>query len=487
MDDDDTPTAAPGVTVSATTLSLAEGGAAGSYTVVLDAAPSADVTVTATPDDAGAVAVHAAGGTPGASATLTFTPTTWASARTLTVTPQDDTDADDESVTIAHAVSNTGGYANVTAASVAVAVDDDETPTVPNACDPDDVQGDVEGYVLETQHGQAHVNRWKRVLAAFGVDNGATAMTAAEAQVHADKGWTRWDPVVTVLTCLEGGTGTGPLVTVTGGNGITEGGNVLFTVSASPAPSANLAVTLTVADDATSDFLHTSHEGTQSVTIPANQNSATLTLPTVGDSTDEPDGSVRATVQSATGYRLGTPSTATVAVSDDDDPPPQTPVVRIDAGAAINEGGIATFTLTAAPPPASPLTVQVQVTQTGDFAQGGQTGTRNATIGTGGTGTLTVVTVNDSVDEPNGSLTAAVQTGTGYTPAPLPGRGHGRGARQRCHAGGEHRGRRGHHRGRDGHLHPERHAPRRRAPSRFRCRSHSPAASPRVDRPARSR
>ena len=142
-----------------------------------------------------------------------------------------------------------------------------------------------------------------------------------------------------------------------------------------PPPTANLAVTLTVDDDATSDFLHTSHEGTQSVTIPANQASATLTLPTVGDSTDEPDGSVRATVQSATGYRLGTPSTATVAVSDDDDPP-QAPVVRIAVGGAVTEGGTATFTLSATPPPASPLTVPVQVTQSGDFAQGGQTGTR---------------------------------------------------------------------------------------------------------------
>ena len=420
VNDDDVTVVPPGVTVSATTLALAEGGAAGSYTVVLDSAPSANVTVTATPDDADAVKVHAAGGTPGASATLTFTPATWSQTRTLTVTPQDDADADDESVTIAHAVSNTGGYANVTAASVTVAVDDDETPTVPNACDPDDVQGDVEGYVLETQHGQAHVNRWKRVLAAFGVDNGATAMTAAEAQTHADKGWTRWDPVVTVLTCLEGGTGTGPLVTVTGGAGVTEGGNALFTVSASPAPTANLTVTLTVDDDATSDFLHTSHEGTQSVTIQANQASATLTLPTVGDTTDEPDGSVRATVASGSGYRIGTPSAATVAVSDDDDPP-QAPVVRIAAGGAVTEGGTATFTLSATPPPASPLTVPVQVTQAGAFAQGGQTGTRNVTIGTGGTGTLTVATVNDTVDEPNGSLTATVQAGTGYTPHPSQG------------------------------------------------------------------
>ena len=44
-------------------------------------------------------------------------------------------------------------------------------------------------------------------------------------------------------------------------------------------------------------------------------------MPTVGDTTDEPDGSVTATVTTGSGYTVGTANSATVAVADDDDPP----------------------------------------------------------------------------------------------------------------------------------------------------------------------
>ena len=42
---------------------------------------------------------------------------------------------------------------------------------------------------------KAHTDRWDRALKAFGetvADTSLTAMTAAEAQVFADQGWTRW-------------------------------------------------------------------------------------------------------------------------------------------------------------------------------------------------------------------------------------------------------------------------------------------------------
>ena len=53
---------------------------------------------------------------------------------------------------------------------------------------------------------KAHTDRWDRVLAALGVANGATPMTAAEAQAFADRGepWvTRWGPVAETLAVLE--------------------------------------------------------------------------------------------------------------------------------------------------------------------------------------------------------------------------------------------------------------------------------------------
>ena len=415
--DNDGSAGTPGVTVSTGALDLAEGGTAGSYTVVLAAAPTANVTVTATSGDAAKVKLHKQGGSPGASTMLTFTPTTWNQAQTITVTPEQDGDADDETVTVVHAVSQTGGYDGVTAASVTVAVDDDEAPA---ACVSAQLLSDVQGYAGETGNGSVHVERWSRVLAAFGESNSYSnnPMTGIEAQSYADKGWARWVSVVTALECLEGTTPPPPALPVISsadGAGITEGGDAVFTVSASPAPAADLTVSLTVADDTNSDFLAQSDEGVRTVTIAGGQTSATLTVTTEDDSTDEADGSVTAAVAGGTGYTVGTPSTGTVAVSDDD--PAPTPVVGIAAGSAITEGGAARFTLTATPAPLGTLTVHVNVVDSGAFASTGESGARTVTIDTTGSATLDVATDNDNTDEPDGTLGATIATGQGYTPS----------------------------------------------------------------------
>ena len=56
---------------------------------------------------------------------------------------------------------------------------------------------------------KSHTDRWDRALKAFGemvADTSLTAMTAAEAQVFADRGWTRWVEVAKALKQIEGGT-----------------------------------------------------------------------------------------------------------------------------------------------------------------------------------------------------------------------------------------------------------------------------------------
>ena len=112
VSDDDT----RGVTVSAETLPVNEG-STGTYTVVLNSQPTASVTVTPSSDNSD-VAVSSA---------LTFTTTNWNTAQTVTVTAAQDSDAVDDAATISHAVMG-GDYGAVTAASVAVTVDDDEVP-----------------------------------------------------------------------------------------------------------------------------------------------------------------------------------------------------------------------------------------------------------------------------------------------------------------------------------------------------------------------
>ena len=356
---------------------------------------------------------------------------------------------------------------------------------------------DVRAMAAQTQHGAAHVKRWRRVLVAFGVEDDPVLVptTAAEAEANAKRySSPLWPRVANALRVLEAApvldTPPPPLpeIAVTAdAASVTEGGDAVFTLTASPAPAADLAVSVTVATDG--DWGITA--GSRAVTIPAT-GSATLTLATADDATDEPDGSVSVTVAAGSGYTVGSSGSGTVSVRDDDDaaPPvaavepalvaevramaeqtqhgqahvkrwrrvlvafgveeypgltpttlaeakasaqkyssplwprivealekleaaPDTPEIAVSAGSAVTEGGAAVFTLTATPAPAADLAVSVSVAADGDW--GVTAGTQTVTIPTTGSATLTLATADDSADEPDGSVTATVQAGSGYT------------------------------------------------------------------------
>ncbi|MCY3918543.1 MAG: putative Ig domain-containing protein [Chloroflexi bacterium] len=104
---------------------------------------------------------------------------------------------------------------------------------------------------------------------------------------------------------------------------IMEGADAEFTVTRTGATTAALAVTVRVTQSGS--FI----DGTAptAVTILANNASAMLSVATDDDSTDEPNGSITATLTDGTAYDLGTSSSATVTVRDNDgdgvvDPPP---------------------------------------------------------------------------------------------------------------------------------------------------------------------
>ncbi len=296
------------------------------------------------------------------------------------------------------------------------------------ACVSHSLRETVEFHAGEAHHGDAHVDRWKQVLAAFGDVNGHTAMTAAVAQQNANQFQaSRWNPVVTALQCLEAAPAAedasdqaGPEITVAGGGDIAEGADAVFTVHADPAPASDLTVALAIADDTASDFLAENDEGPKTVTIKAGESSAAYTLTTVDDDVEEADGSVSAMIEAGTGYRVGTPSKVVVAVSDDDDPAPVAPVVNIAGGAGVTEGAPASFTVTANPAPGTPLTVALTIDQSGDYAATGETGVREVVVPTGGSIAFEVATVNDAADEPDGSVTATLAAGAGYAVAASP-------------------------------------------------------------------
>ena len=155
------------------------------------------------------------------------------------------------------------------------------------------------------------------------------------------------------------------------------------------------------------------------VTIPTT-GSAALTADTVDDTTDEPNSSVTATVNSGPGYTVGSPSSASVTVNDNDGqviPDVPLPAVTISrAGASsVTEGTAVQFTVTATPAPQAILVVNVEWSSDPDSYLDGLQPT-NLTIPMTGTATLTADTVDDTTDESNGTVTATVvNSGTGYT------------------------------------------------------------------------
>ncbi|MBT4153430.1 MAG: hypothetical protein HOE53_02160 [Candidatus Magasanikbacteria bacterium] len=110
----------PGVTLSETTQAATEGGVTDTYTVVLDAAPTANVDI--------AVSFSNAEATTTPTTTLTFTTGNWDTAQTLTVTAVDDSGYDSTHYTkIYHTASSTdGNYNAISIADVTVTITDND-------------------------------------------------------------------------------------------------------------------------------------------------------------------------------------------------------------------------------------------------------------------------------------------------------------------------------------------------------------------------
>ena len=210
-----------------------------------------------------------------------------------------------------------------------------------------------------------------------------------------------------------------PVVTIAAGNSpVTEGETAWWTLSATPAPTTELTVNLNWTQSGS--FLPGTRP--QTVTIPVSA-AATVSVDTVDDSTDEPNGTVTLSVVGGSGYSVGTPSTAAVTVTDNDtdtdtdtdNDGPALPVVTIRASGATNivEGATAWWTLSATPAPTTELTVNLNWTQSGSFLPG--TRPQTVTIPVSGAATVSVDTVADSTDEPNGTVTLSVVGGSGYS------------------------------------------------------------------------
>ena len=410
-DDDDAPPATPVISIAGGS-GVTEGSDA-TFTVTASPAPATALNISVTISQSGDYVTTG-------SRTVTIPSS---GTKTFAVTTTDDSD-DEADGSVTATISSGTGYTVSSSASIAtVAVSDDDDAQLAlqatiDSCVSNSLLATVRRYYdANKDRAPSYGRNWKRVLITFGdvQDSQLTSFTAAEA-LAGEQVWFGWKPVREALECIEAAIApppppppSDPEISISAGTAVTEGSAATFTVTASPAPTNALTVNLTVSQSGNFGAA----TGTDTVIIPTT-GSATFTVSTTNDSTDEPDGSVTATLSTGSGYTVsGSNNAATVAVSDDDDPPPATPVIGIAAGSEVTEGADATFTVTANPAPTTALTVNLTVSQSGNF--GATTGTDTVTIPTTGSATFTVSTANDNTDEPDGSVTATLSTGTGYT------------------------------------------------------------------------
>ncbi len=335
-----------GVTITPSGGSTAVTEAAGpgnsdTYSVVLDSQPTHPVMVTATSDTPGAATVSVGGGAAGASATLTFSTSNWNSAQTVTVFGVDDAvdQVVPQSVVISHAATSTDtNYSLADAGSVVVTVADDDSTVV-----------------------------------SLGVSSSSVA----------------------------------------------EGASVTLSVSLSAAAPPGGAVVPVQRRALGSTAVAADYTLAGSVTVAAGSMSGSATLAATDDSIDEGASEVLVVELGAlpAGFVAGVPASVAVTIVDDDDPPVvpggEVPMVSVAGAPGVEEGEAAVFTLTASPLPTAPVVVTVSVAQHGSFLDVGE-GQHKVTVGVSGTATLSMATVDDSVDEGRGAVLAALVDGVGY-------------------------------------------------------------------------
>ena len=219
-----------------------------------------------------------------------------------------------------------------------------------------------------------------------------------------------------------------PAISVSGSSSVSEDLDATFTLTADIVPWENITINVTISQDPITKT--PSHQllymgavaspGHQSLTVdmlttdnPRGRKDFSLDL------FDLDGGSI--TVMIATHpdgkYKLGQTPTILTHISDEDTPPtgPTVELVSVDADSII-EGGTATFNFQAPTVVAGTVTltraleVNLSVTLTGDFFSG--TPTNQVDISTSGTGSVSIQTVSDDVNEADGSIRVSVIRGS---------------------------------------------------------------------------
>jgi probable HAF family extracellular repeat protein len=208
---------------------------------------------------------------------------------------------------------------------------------------------------------------------------------------------------------------------------VSEDGVTNLTYTFTRAPVTSTALTVNFSTTGTADSSDYSISSVGSVTILANQQSATVTVDPATDFAVEPNETVVLTTTAGIDYNVGTQTSATGTINNDDSVP--TVNVAVAPLSAAEDGGpnlVYTFTRSST---AGSLTVNFSVGGTSDPSTDyGQTGAASFTPPTGtvtfaggsATATVTVDPATDSIIESNETVILTISPDAAYTIAAAP-------------------------------------------------------------------
>ena len=202
---------------------------------------------------------------------------------------------------------------------------------------------------------------------------------------------------------------------------VAEGTSATYTLTARPAPAAPLTVNLTVTDAPGADYVAPGDEGARMVTL-GTTGTASVSVTTQLDTNDEPSGPVTVTVENDDGpfadrdYKVRSPSTASVTVSDDGDVPAPVASFAQAASSAAEDAGKRQVRVNLSPAPSQAITLAYTVGGTAHA-------THDFTIANSGTVQVTanaasvdipVVLRDDEWAERPETVVLTLGAGTGY-------------------------------------------------------------------------
>ncbi len=429
------------VTISATDSQAAEPSNTGTFTVTRTGSTTTSLTVS-----------YSVSGTatPGIDYTTlpgTITIPAGSSSAMITVTPiNDSTPESSETVVVFLSFSTGYSVGSPSSATVSIADDDSGGTVTIAATDPNAAESPLDTGTFTVTRSAASTSSLVVSYAVTGTATAGSDYTGLSGSVTIAANATSATITVTPINDTDAEGNETVAVTLTAGTGYTVGspssGTVTiaddespsptvsilatdpnaaepsdpgtFTVTRSASSTSSLVVSYTVAGSATPGADYSTLSG--SVTIPANETSATITVTPVNDTDIEGNEAVTLTLAAGAGYTVGSPSTATVTIADDDGTatPTVTIVATDDHCAEPNDSG--TFTVTRTDTGAA-LTVNYQVSGTASNGTDYTTLTGIVIIPAGEASATIVVSVIDdtTAETPPETVTVTLNPQPGYS------------------------------------------------------------------------